>query len=115
MATTVGPALDVARVRGELGVSRERLGRLLDVSAKTVERWEKDEALPASERQRQALARLAQVAERGHIVFTEDGFRRFLATPLPAFGGRSALAAIEVGEAERVLGLLDGLYEGEPS
>ena len=112
MMTT--PTLDVARVRAGLGVSRERMGRLLDVAAKTVDRWEKGGALPASERQRQELARLAEIADLGRLVFTEEGFRRFLVTPLPALGGRSALAAVEAGEADRVLGLLAGLYEGEP-
>jgi DNA-binding XRE family transcriptional regulator len=114
MTVTVS-VLDVAEVRAGLGVSRERMARLLDVAARTVDRWEKRGALPASERQRQELARLAEIAALGRVVFTEEGFGRFLVTPLPALGGRSALAAIEAGEADRVLGLLAGLYEGEPA
>jgi DNA-binding transcriptional regulator YiaG len=114
MAMPAAPMLDVESVRAGLGVSRERMGRLLDVAAKTIDRWEKGRALPGSERRRQELAQLAEIAELGRAVFTAAGFRRFLMTPLPAFGGRSALAAIEAGEADRVLGLLAGLYEGEP-
>lgn len=115
MATMVAPLLDVARVRGMLGVSRERMARLLDVAAKTVDRWEKGGTLPASERQRQELVQLDEVAALGRAVFTEVGFRRFLVTPLPALGGRSPLATIEADQAERVLDLLAGLYEGEPA
>lgn len=115
MTTLAASGLDVAGVRAGLGVSRERLGRLLDVAARTVDRWEKGGTLPASERQRQELARLAEIAALGRLVFTEEGFRRFLVTPLPALGGRSALAAVEIGEAGRVLDLLSGLYEGEPA
>jgi hypothetical protein len=115
MTAVAASRLDVGQLRVELGLSRERMGRLVDASAKSIERWEKGRALPASERQRQALGQLAEIAELGRVVFTEDGFRRFLATPLPALNGRSALATIEVGESARVLGLLAGLYEGESS
>jgi hypothetical protein len=115
MAMMAASRQDVAQIRGAFGLSRERMGRLLDASAKSIERWEKDRALPASEGQRQTLGHLAEIADLGRAVFTEDGFRRFLATPLPALNGRSALATIEVGESERVLSLLAGLYEGESS
>lgn len=113
MATTIVPRLNVGHIRGQLGLSRERMARLLDVSAKTIERWEKGGTLPASERQRRELGRLREIAELGRIVYTEEGFQLFLVTPLPAFGGRSALATIEAGEAELVLDVLAGLYEGE--
>src|SRR5438309_924569 len=41
-----GPDLQPRALRAALGVSRERMARLLDVSAKSVERWERDGELP---------------------------------------------------------------------
>jgi DNA-binding transcriptional regulator YiaG len=37
--TTPANALNVRETRAKMGLSRERFGHLLDVSAKTIERW----------------------------------------------------------------------------
>jgi hypothetical protein len=89
------------------------MGRLLDVTGKTVERLEAEGRPPAA-----AAARLAQVQEivgLGLVVFTADGFARFVATPAPLFGGLTALQLVERGEAERVVAALAALYEGVPA
>lgn len=114
MATLPAPAqaLDVTQIRSELGLSRDRLSRLLDVAPKTIERWERQAALPAGTRQRQQLSRLKEIAELGLTVYTPAGFHLFLRTPLPVFGNRTALQLIETGEAELVLGALASDYEG---
>jgi hypothetical protein len=81
-------------------------------SAKTVERWEERDALPASGQVRSRLAQLRQIADLGLTVYTPDGFPRYLMTPLPTFGGRTALQLIEQGEGDRVLAALAADYEG---
>jgi hypothetical protein len=88
------------------------MGRLLDVSAKTVERMERQERLPASERVRTQIAILQEIVELGLRVYTPEGFGRFLTAPLPTFGKRSALQAIEQGQADLVLAALAADYEG---
>ena len=45
-------------------------------------------------------------------IYTPDGFHRFLLTPLPAWGGRTALQMIEQGQAEQVMAALASDYEG---
>lgn len=109
---TSPPSLDSQRIRSQLRLSRERMARLVDVSAKTIQRWEEGRALPASAELRERLARLQEIAELGTIVYTPDGFAQFLVTPLATFGGRSALQTIEQGEAGAVLAALAADYEG---
>jgi transcriptional regulator with XRE-family HTH domain len=109
---TLGQALHPRALREALQISRERMARMVDVSAKTIERWEARDEPPAGRPARERLAQLQEIIELGLIVFTTDGFRRFLTTPMAAFGGRSAAQLIEAGEGERVLAELAADYEG---
>jgi DNA-binding XRE family transcriptional regulator len=103
------------RVRAALAISRERMARLLDVTAKTVARLEEHDRLPANPAVATRLAQVQEVVDLGLIVFTADGFARFMSTPFPAFGSLTALQLIERGEIERVFGALASLYEGAPA
>ena len=55
--------LDLAQLRSQMRLSRERFGRLLDVSAKTIERWEEAGKLPSGAMVRQRLAQIQEIAE----------------------------------------------------
>lgn len=101
-------------LRRDLSLSRERMARLVDVSAKTVERWERQQALPARAhgRVRTQLAQIQAVRDLGLCVYTPEGFRQFLRTPLPAFGGRTPLQMIEQGHTDDVVAALASDYEG---
>jgi DNA-binding XRE family transcriptional regulator len=101
-------------LRHDLNVSRERMGRLMDVSAKTVERWESQHALPqgTSAHVRSRYAQLQAVRDLGLSVYTPEGFQEFLKTPLPVFGGRSALQMIEQDKTADALAALASDYEG---
>jgi DNA-binding XRE family transcriptional regulator len=99
-------------LRRDLDLSRERMARLVDVSSKTIERWEEQERLPQSARIRVQLAQLQQMRDLGLTVYTLDGFRRFLRTPLPLFEQRSPLQMIEQGEIDDVIAALAADYEG---
>lgn len=114
MAVTITPppGLNPAQLRRDLQLSRERMGRLVDVSAKTIQRWEEQGAVPASTRVRRHLAEIAEIVELGLVVYTPDGFREFLTTPLRTFDHRTALQMIEQGRAEDVIGALSSDYEG---
>lgn len=99
-------------MRQALKLSRERMGRLLDVSSKTIERWEERNALPVNRALLDRLARIQEVIQLGMLVYTTEGFHRFLTTPLAVFGGRTALQLIETGQADRVVAALAADYEG---
>lgn len=99
-------------LRRDLALSRERMARLVDVSSKTIERWEERETLPQSSRVRVQLAELQQMRDLGLIVYTLDGFRLFLRTPLPILNDRTPLQAIEQGRIDDVIGALAADYEG---
>jgi transcriptional regulator with XRE-family HTH domain len=101
-------------LRRDLNLSRERMARLLDVSAETVERWEHRRSLPprTSSRIRAQVAQIQEVRDLGLCVYTPEGFRQFLKTPLPTFAGRTALQMIEQGQADAVISALAADYEG---
>lgn len=102
-------------IRAALALSYERMGRLLDVSGRTVERMEMHGRPPKSSAVIEKLGQLAQIVELGQLVYSAEGWRQFLSMPQSRFGGRSALQLIERGEAKRVLGALATDYEGPPT
>jgi transcriptional regulator with XRE-family HTH domain len=110
---TIEGRLAPQRIRAGLGISRERMARLLDVSTRTVERWEERSAPPTNHVGRERLAKLRQILDLGEMVYGPDVFPRFLTLPMPLFGGRTALQLIEQGEANRVYGALAADYEGQ--
>jgi DNA-binding XRE family transcriptional regulator len=101
-------------LRRDLGLSRERMARLVDVSAKTIERWEHQQGLPlgTSARVRQQVAQIQEIRDLGLIVYTPEGFQLFMKTPFPEFEGKTALQMIEQGRADAVLSALAADYEG---
>jgi transcriptional regulator with XRE-family HTH domain len=106
-----GP-IRIATLRHDPGISRERMARLMDVSAKTIQRWEERETLPQDQRVRRQFADLREIVDLGLVVYTEDGFREFLTTPLRAFDGLTALRMIELDRSDEVLAALATDYEG---
>ena len=104
--------IDLVRVRSELDLSRERMARLFDVSAKTIERWEARRSLPRNHAARKLLSELREMVDLGKIVYGKEGFHRFLAVPIPAAGQATPLQLIERGEIATVLALLAADYEG---
>jgi hypothetical protein len=88
------------------------MGRLVDVSAKTIERWEELDRVPYSREVRERLATIQEIIHLGLVVYTAEGLREFLATPLAEFDGRTALQLIELGQGDRVLAALAADYEG---
>lgn len=104
--------VDLVRVRSELDLSRERMARLFDVSAKTIERWEAKRALPRNHGGRKLLSELREMVDLGKMVYGKNGFHRFLALPIPSAGQATPLQLIERGEIATVLALLAADYEG---
>jgi transcriptional regulator with XRE-family HTH domain len=104
--------LDTSAIRSNMNLSRERMARVLKVSAKTIERWEEGQAMPRDDAKRTQLAHLAQLAELGLTVYTPEGFRAFLTTPMPVFEQRTAMQLLENGQIDAVLSALAADYEG---
>lgn len=114
VASTAAPPFSAALqgIRRDIGISRERMARLLDVSAKTIERWEEREKPPPNATARQRLLKLGQIVDLGLQVYTPEAFRAFLTLPMPVFHGRTALQFVELGEFDRVYGVVVSDYEG---
>jgi DNA-binding XRE family transcriptional regulator len=107
--------ISVRRVRAALAISRERMARLLDVTAKTIARLEEQDRLPSSPAVASRLAQIEEIVDLGLGVFTPVGFTQFMSRPFPAFRGLTALQLIERGETEQVVGALVSLHDGNPT
>ena len=106
------PMPNPREMREALKLSRERMGRLLDVSSKTIERWEERSSLPITRALVERLAKIQEIISLGQTVYTPEGFRQFLVMPLAEFDGYTALQLIEIGQADRVIAALAADYEG---
>ena len=104
--------LDPLQIRQALSLSREHMGRLVQASAKTLERWEKGQATPSAVAM-QHLAKLHEIVNLGLMVYTPEGFKEFLKTPLEVFDGYSASQLMAIGQHNRVLAVLAADYEGQ--
>ncbi|MBI2864019.1 MAG: helix-turn-helix domain-containing protein [Chloroflexi bacterium] len=104
--------LSMRKLRENLRLSRERMARMLDVSAKTIERWEERDSLPTSRTHLQRLSMIQEIVKLGLAVYSPEGFRQFLTTPLAVFDAHTALQLVELGQADRVLAALAADYEG---
>jgi transcriptional regulator with XRE-family HTH domain len=83
------PVLSPLELRRRLALSQEHLSSLLRVSVKTISRWEKDQEQPRTPEQRARLAKLEEISELGQAVYTPEGLKEFLSTPLPVFAGHT--------------------------
>ncbi|HLU37076.1 MAG TPA: helix-turn-helix domain-containing protein [Thermomicrobiales bacterium] len=106
------PPLSVRALRETLGISRERMGRLLDVSARTIQRWEDNDQLPSNRWVRAVLVDLDKILELGKEVFTPEGLQVVMTEPQPAFDGKSGLEMMEAGKSSVLYGEFAGAYEG---
>ncbi len=100
-----------ATVRQALGLSQERMSRLLGCGPKTLARWERFESDPGPHAW-QVLAVLKQVVELACRVYSPDGVFTYLDAPKPSFGGRTAFQLIADGDSARVLAALAADHEG---
>ena len=69
--------LNPTEIRQGLHLSRERMGRILRVSAKTVERWESRNEILDPEAKRN-FAKIREIAELARMVYTPEGVEVFL-------------------------------------
>ncbi len=99
-------------IRRDMGLSREKMGYIMSVSAKTIENWERQDALPADEGKRNRLAAIAEMVRLGLLVYQAEGLSVFLQTPLRALENRTPLQEIMAGHVERVIDVLASEYEG---
>ena len=98
-------------LRSALGFSRESIARVLDVSTRTVERWEGG----ANTENAHALLRLDELNEivrLGEEIYGDD-LARFMATPRQSLGNRTPAATLVRGDLDEVLDILSQAYEGQ--
>lgn len=113
MLASIKDPPNLKKMRAELGFNTDVMGIILDTSSRTLERWEKKATLgdvppPTYAR----LVKLLELIQLGKAVYGEEGFTRYLRTPLPAFDGKAAYQLLLIDEMDRVLAELAADYEG---
>lgn len=112
MTTTTRPRLDSAEIRQKLSLSQEKLSSLLRVSSKTINRAEKQHLALKDANAQARLAKLDEIVTLGLMVYTPEGLKEFLTTPLPVFDRYTAIDLMLIGEFDRVIGALAADFEG---
>jgi DNA-binding XRE family transcriptional regulator len=112
MILSTSSKLDPAAIRAQLSLSQEKLSNLLKVSTKTINRAEKQQTPLKDVDVRTRLAKLQEIATLGLMVYTADGLKEFLTTPLPIFDKYTAIDLMSIGEFDRVIGALAADFEG---
>jgi len=108
----IEPNTLVPLVRGELALSQEKLGLLLEVSGPSVARCENEKKAGVRQETLERLAQLKKIITIGRKVYTAKGLNEFLSIPLSVFGGKSGYEMILLAEYEAVIGALAADYEG---
>ena len=98
-------------LRSALGFSRESIARVLDVSTRTVERWEGGTNTDNADVMRR-LDELGEIVRLGQEIYGDD-LARFMATPRQSLGNRTPAATLVRGDLDDVLDILSQAYEGQ--
>ncbi len=99
-------------IRKGLSLSQEGLARMLNVSVKTISRWEKEALQPSQSEPRAKLSKLKEITELGHLIYTTEGLHEFLSTSLPIWNGRTGFELMQLGDFEPVIAALAADFEG---
>lgn len=106
------PPLNPLEIRQGLAISQECLSNLLHISTRTVTRWENGERRPSDPDVLLRAAKLKEIKDLGLMVYTPQGLKEFLKTPLPVFEGRCAFDLLLLGDYEPVISALAADFEG---
>ncbi len=99
-------------IRECLDLSTESMGRMLQVSSRTINRWEEQQNIPRDPNQALRIHKLKEIVDLGLKVYTSEGLREFLSKPQPAFNGHTAYQLMSIGEYDTVLSALAADFEG---
>lgn len=104
--------IDLVEIREGLGLSQQSLSKLLGVNSETVNLWETDEKLPEDTAIEEKLAKLEEIIDLGLMVYTPEGLKEFLSTPLAIFNQHCALDLLQLGNYKNVRTALASDLEG---
>ena len=104
-------ALEIRSLRGRLGLSQELFSRVLDVSARSVERWEAKDATRVDAETSRRLAVTVEILSLAGEVYGDD-VEAFMATPRRSLAMRTPREAMVRGDLEAVRQLLVNSLEG---
>lgn len=99
-------------IRESLALSTETLGRMLQVSSRTITRWEEQGSVSRNQIQVLRIHKLKEIVDLGLRVYKSEGLREFLSKPQPAFNGHTAYQLMSIGEYDTVLSALASDFEG---
>jgi CheY-like chemotaxis protein len=103
------PTVGISKTIQILGISQEALGRMLNVSSRTVHRWLKG-SRPKRNRQLDRLLGIVGLLER--TLPTTDAIHTYLQHPNPNLGGDRPIDVLTRGDFDRIESDLHAILEG---
>jgi uncharacterized protein (DUF2384 family) len=104
-------APELRSVRDRLGLSRELMSRVLEVSTRSVERWESRGSASVSADTQRRVATVSEIAELAREVYGDD-VSAFMSAPRRSLGMRTPREAMVHGDLEGVRQILINALEG---
>ncbi len=104
-------SLEIRTIRSRLGLSQESLSRILDVSARSVERWEARPSATIAADASRRLEATREILSLAAEVFGDD-VTAFMTTPRRSLGMRTPRDAMIHGDLEGVRQILIDRLEG---
>lgn len=100
------------QIRERLAISAEAMGRVLQVTSRTIARWEEQTHNHKNPGLVLRIHKLKEIVDLGSRIYTPEGLRLFLSKPQPAFAGHTAYQLMSIGEYDAVISALAADYEG---
>jgi uncharacterized protein (DUF2384 family) len=105
-------APEIRTLRARLGLSQEQISRVLDVSARSVERWEARGATAIADDVSRRLAATSEILSLAAEVYGDD-VASFMSTPRHSLRMRTPREAMIHGDLEAVHQILVNALEGD--
>lgn len=102
----------IGQIRELLAISAETMGRMLQVTSRTVVRWEEQTYNHKNPDLVLRIHKLKEIVDLGSKIYTPEGLRIFLSRPQPVFDGHTAYQLMSIGEYDAVISALAADYEG---
>lgn len=113
LAAAVKPGLEVASIRKDFGLTRDKFARLLGYSVRSIAAWESGTVVKSAAAQRiREMNRLASALAR---IMKPSLIPVWLETPNEGFDGLKPIEVVERGELDRLWRMIYMVESGTPS
>jgi len=105
-------AKSLKTLRTKLALSMDTFAQVLQVTPRTISRWEKADTVPSNPADIAHIKKLEEIVAFGLMVYSLEGLQSLFTEAQPEFGGKTGIAMLTFGEYESVMSAIAADYEG---